>query len=148
MDERPFYSRGVIEVGKEARTGIVALITVCLHVFGCAKCPKSGADFIGKYEMIRSDGKVYINVLSDGTFVERFERADGRDGLFRKGTWEFRANKERIRLLDYMSLSRRFSDRDLANIVEKKFDAWFLYHCKWGRIDIYLDEEQELFHKV
>ena len=127
---------------------IAALVTVCLHLFGCAKCPQSRADFIGKYEMVRSEGKIYMELLPDGTFSERFERLDGSGGLFRKGTWEFHADRERIRFLDYMSLNGRFSDGDLAKVAGKKLDAWFLYHCKFGRIDIYLDEDWELFHKI
>jgi hypothetical protein len=121
---------------------------LCFVGFGCAKCPKTGADFVGRYEMIRPEGKVFMEVFAGGTFSERFEPSTGGEPLLREGTWEFHSDKGQIRFRNYMSINTRFSDGNLAKRVEAKLDAWFLYHCKWGTIDIYLDEGQELFHKT
>jgi hypothetical protein len=138
----------IFRFGGRLIANIIVMLALCFSSFGCAKCPKTGADFVGSYEMIRPEGKVSMKVLADGTFSERFEPSAGGELSVREGTWEFHIDKGEIRFRDYMSINTRFSKGDLAKRIKEKLEAWFLYHCKWGKIDIYLDEDQELFHKI
>ena len=124
------------------------VLTTWFCLFGCTGCPQSGGDFIGRYEMVRPEGKLYLDVLADGIFSERFEPAGGGEALFRKGTWKFHADKQKIQFVDFMSINTTLSGGSLALRMKERLDAWLSYHCKWGKIDIYVDEDRELFHKI
>jgi hypothetical protein len=138
----------LFSLGSRLTAYLIMFFTALLCLVGCIKCPKSSADFVGRYEMTRPEGKLHMELLPDGTFSERFEPRNEGEVVSRKGTWKFHADKRRIQFLDYMSINTRFSDGNLPKRLSERLDAWFLYHCKWGKIDIYLDEDQELFQKI
>lgn len=48
------------------RADMILVLTLCFFGFGCGKCPKTGGDFVGKYEMIRPQGKVFLEVVAGG----------------------------------------------------------------------------------
>ena len=104
---------------------LAVLLTTLFCLLGCRGCPRSSADFVGRYEMVRPEGKLYLDVLADGTFSERFEPTGGAERLSRKGTWKFHADKEKIQFLDFMSINTTLSDGNLARRMEQRLDAWF-----------------------